>query len=77
MAQWRGDPAPEGLALARRMAEFTRTGGVAALPLLARGAVAGVLVVIVRQPAMLLDDDIALAQEVAGRAALALDNAQL
>jgi two-component system phosphate regulon sensor histidine kinase PhoR len=77
IARWRDAGALENLAQARRIAEMTHTGGVAELPLLARGKVAGVLLVKVAEPAALTADDMALVQELAGRAALALDNAQL
>ena len=76
VARWSNDVAV-GLAVARQLGERMETGGVAALPLLARGAVVGVLLVTVRRPRTLAPDDIALLRELAERAALALDNARL
>lgn len=76
IARW-DDDAAVGLAVARQMAQRMETGGIAALPLLARGAVVGVLVVTVRRPDMMTNEDVELLREVAWRAALTLDNAEL
>jgi two-component system phosphate regulon sensor histidine kinase PhoR len=63
--------------LTRRLAADLGIVSGAALPLLARGRVVGVIVVGAAQPDSFPPDEVALLLEVAGRAGLAVDNAQL
>jgi PAS domain S-box-containing protein len=79
-----GEPASEPNAVARRVAESERQETLSrpfpaiAVPLHARGRTLGVLTLVrVSQGARYGADDIALAQDVARRIALAIDNARL
>jgi PAS domain S-box-containing protein len=64
-------------ALTRRLAGGLGAASGAALPLLARGRVVGVLVVGARRVEAFPPDEMALLLELSGRAGLALDNARL
>lgn len=63
--------------LTRRLADKLGIASGAALPLLARGRVVGVIVVGAAHPNSFPPDEVALLLELAGRAGLAVDNAQL